>query len=601
MEKAKLQLQSEADYFHLLSELASDSSKLLRVFSQQDFVLDNDQHTLWDNGLSLTIRKTKEEDPRHHRNSSEEWWSIALKETKIASVPQPHLQVFEREEPCRVEQVEQLLNGDAYLATGHFRLFDDVVNRFPNTQIKCIGSFYNLRHCFRFSDDTTTMEVDRCTFYPMKSEAFFCLFDPNETSISRCLNFLSRIQVSYCVHMTSKTTLFFLGVQKAQGRHERASSLPFGGGSTGGSSSGYEPHHQYYQQHQPPQHRNQYPTRGEISPPPSSNLNHLPPYSHLQTSVGPDLSPGSRGEIQTGHSNFGPPPHPHHLSQHPHSHSHPHSQSHSPYPHTHTHPHALSYPAPPSLGHTPSQQSRMPMPPAPDRQVSPYSVASSRMSPLPPPLPTTGTVRNPSIPPPPPPQLQISPTQPSSSASLSSTKRKHSDESERPSQRVRGDTAEREKEKDIARPTLQSPTRDASRRTHTPDSADKEVPTTTATNNNATTTTTAATTTGDDSSKPPSELTGAQFIEWQKMRNREASARYRKRKNDEIQSQQDLIKGLRARITELETENRLLQTQVRVLKEQNAKKRVDLAGTTTVGGSSSWGLGTGDSTGTGAK
>ncbi|KAJ3202111.1 hypothetical protein HDU67_000793, partial [Dinochytrium kinnereticum] len=129
MAKAKLQLQSEADYFHLLSALACDSSKLLKVNFQQDFVLDNDTHLLWEAGLTLTIRSTRDEQPTKNDSSSKSI-TVVLKETKV-DVNRPYFEVIEREEKCQdMKAVDQVLRAGAAATEALGSLCQELLRKF---------------------------------------------------------------------------------------------------------------------------------------------------------------------------------------------------------------------------------------------------------------------------------------------------------------------------------------------------------------------------------------------------------------------------------------------------------------------------------------
>ncbi|KAJ3098050.1 hypothetical protein HDU97_004344 [Phlyctochytrium planicorne] len=140
MAKAKLQLQSEADYFHLLSALACDSSKLLRVNFQQDFVLDSDNHLLWDAGLTLTVRSTRDDEPSKTYGGSKST-TIVLKETKV-DVNRPYFEVIEREESSiDSKEVDRVLSEGASATGALGELTREILAKFPGISVKCIGSF----------------------------------------------------------------------------------------------------------------------------------------------------------------------------------------------------------------------------------------------------------------------------------------------------------------------------------------------------------------------------------------------------------------------------------------------------------------------------
>ncbi|KAI9340400.1 hypothetical protein DFJ73DRAFT_844959 [Zopfochytrium polystomum] len=213
VDKAKLQLQTESDFSRLLDQLLK-KFELQRIFSQEDYVIDSNDHTLFVAGFSLTIRKARENLPVP--TSATPRLSIVWKETRLEN-GHPFLRLHEREEICQLEDVLDLLDGRELTSSQcKSEILRDVLQRFPKESFRCIGSFSNTRHCFRIDEDVTFFEVDQCTFYPMRSQAFFCLFDSNEVAVDKCLSFLRDIHVNYCVHMLPKTSLFFFAAE--QGR-----------------------------------------------------------------------------------------------------------------------------------------------------------------------------------------------------------------------------------------------------------------------------------------------------------------------------------------------------------------------------------------------
>ncbi|KAJ3193648.1 hypothetical protein HK101_004426 [Irineochytrium annulatum] len=171
--KAKLQLQAEtefnSDYFHLLAALGQDSSKFrfLGVNHEKDFVLDTPDHILWEHGLTLTLRSADDE------TNGLITTSIVLKETVIDK-QRPYFEVSEREERCLDNAVvEEVLKG-AVVTASLANLVKEVLTMYPNVEAKSIGSFQSLRHNFQWGDVI-----------------------------------LEDLNISYCVHMASKSSLFF--------------------------------------------------------------------------------------------------------------------------------------------------------------------------------------------------------------------------------------------------------------------------------------------------------------------------------------------------------------------------------------------------------
>ncbi|KAJ3110859.1 hypothetical protein HDU96_006223 [Phlyctochytrium bullatum] len=421
MSKAKLQLQGETDYFHLLSALACDSSKLLKVNFQQDFVLDSDLHTLWDAGLTLTIRSTRDEPSNNDGPLSQKSITIVLKETKV-DVNRPYFEVIEREEKCGdLNVVDQVLRGGLPAASSLGELCRETLEKFPGVEIKCIGSFQNVRHVFEW-EQGITLEVDRCTFFPTGYEAFFCRFDSNETVIHKCLTFISNLQVSYCVHMASKSSLFFSYLKQSPPNVSQL-QLPTI------SSLDRAAIHNAITSQQP----NTTPAVTTAPPPPRATQAPAPPANTTPQTVQSLLSSNNWSDFN--------------------SHQVP----------------AIPQSRRPSAATAVTTAQSIPLQPA-SRAQTPHS---------------------------------ISPRPETRASSVSST----------------------------------SP----------PASAARDTTTSSSTNGGA-------------------GGSGEDFLQLQRRRNREASARYRKRKVEEAQSQQDVIQGLRKRIEELESENRMLHTQIKVLK-----------------------------------
>ncbi|KAJ3337955.1 hypothetical protein HDU93_000279 [Gonapodya sp. JEL0774] len=215
----------------LLSNLASNSQQLQRVFSQQDFILDGANHELWNAGLTVIIRYSKEEISSGTAKSDQERHacSIVLKETIFfeSNSGKPYFEVREKEESTTLDNVEvkQVLLGANVTAQSTSSIIRDVVLKYPGIEggIRCIGSFKNFRHVFIWND-IVIVEVDRCSF--PHGEGFFCRFDVDEEIIMKVLTYLQTTGVTYCINITSKTALFF------QGLEEIASQSPNNKGTT---------------------------------------------------------------------------------------------------------------------------------------------------------------------------------------------------------------------------------------------------------------------------------------------------------------------------------------------------------------------------------
>ncbi|KXS11512.1 hypothetical protein M427DRAFT_72784 [Gonapodya prolifera JEL478] len=238
--KAKIQLATESDYQHLLSNLASNSQQLQRVFTQQDFVIDGRNHELWNAGLTVIIRYSKEEvlagSPRSDSDRQGEhfhgpfccsqnthgfsfaWYkgcSIVLKETIFFGVDsgKPYFEVREKEERANLDngEIKQILLGANVSAQSQSSILRDVISKYPvEGGIRCIGSFKNFRHVFVW--DNVLIEIDRCSF--PHGEGFFCRFDVDEPIIIKVLNYLQSTGITYCINITSKTALFFQGLNE---------------------------------------------------------------------------------------------------------------------------------------------------------------------------------------------------------------------------------------------------------------------------------------------------------------------------------------------------------------------------------------------------
>ncbi|KAJ3078955.1 hypothetical protein HK102_004116, partial [Quaeritorhiza haematococci] len=192
---AKLQLNSEQDYLHLLVNLASNSaqSNLERVFTQLDFIMDTKDHDLWAHGLTLIIRDSAEDYPQTE-DANNKTCTIVLKETIIGpnGSGEPYIQLSEKwEQVPATDELKQIILGAPIGSLSYSAIFRDVVAKFPNLQIRCIGSWKNMRHCFLWNG--TVLEVDRTTF--SFGEGYFLRFPPTEEVIARDM-FFTGIQQS---------------------------------------------------------------------------------------------------------------------------------------------------------------------------------------------------------------------------------------------------------------------------------------------------------------------------------------------------------------------------------------------------------------------
>ncbi|KAI9366880.1 hypothetical protein DFJ73DRAFT_805988 [Zopfochytrium polystomum] len=556
VDKAKLQLQTPADYDKLKSHLDA-GFQLVRAFSQRDFVLDCPNHSLFAAGFSLTVRKASEILPVPESDVPR--ISIIWKESRLDD-SHPFLRLHEREEICRPEDVHDVLNGrELTLDRCRSEIFREVLRRFPKVSIRSIGSFSNTRHCYRFGEAGQVLEVDRCTFYPMGSQAFFCLFDASEQSVDKSLNFLRDIQVNYCVHMLPKTSLFFFAVEKARSISPSQSDVrrsddaemrpPLGIGlpvnqshwnpSTGSnvnmtmSDSALTP--------------GDYMSGldGRMTMPPLEwpsggfNFRHLPePHDRFSRS---NFSAAEQQvtlpPISTDHGReFVPRRNPdHRYSPYP-------SSNHPRYDHQQDH-HYLS----PSSHHSSrdgssktrsssNQSNSQTESPAPAPLPIHQSEASSQRDQSHSPKPANSSERDS-------PKATPGPTP---AAAQPPTKSEHpvgSTSSPGPS---------------LPPPLPPIPQGSYYRRPRgaRESSASSVAP---------------AGSDGSSSTDPLAPVPGAILIDAaQRQKNKEAAARYRRKKNEEIQEQLETIARLNAKVQELETDNQVLQTQVRMLKEQVA-------------------------------
>ncbi|KAI8854175.1 hypothetical protein BC829DRAFT_219507 [Chytridium lagenaria] len=108
------------------------------------------------------------------------------------------------------KEVDNILRSGVPATQALGTLTTELLQKFPDVKIKCIGSFQNVRHVFLW-EDGITLEVDRCTFFPTGFEAFFCRFDSNDEVIHRCLTFMTSLQplnkLSPLLHQTETTLL----------------------------------------------------------------------------------------------------------------------------------------------------------------------------------------------------------------------------------------------------------------------------------------------------------------------------------------------------------------------------------------------------------
>ncbi|KAI8814391.1 hypothetical protein BJ742DRAFT_848594 [Cladochytrium replicatum] len=483
--KAKLQLAGEQDYLHLLANLASGSSKLHRVYSQQDFILDGRNHELWAAGLTLIIRYSSEQFPLREV-ITDKVCTIVLKETLFfeGDSERPIFEVSEREETFTFNnEIKQVLLGTPITHDSQSKIFQDVVAKFPQLDIRCIGSFKNLRHVFDWN--TVMLEIDRCTF--SFGEGFFCRFVPDENIIANFLTYLQNTGIVYAVNMSSKTSLFFSGLQTTGSQilnpwTSEGFSIQFPNGAPTSAAAPPLP----------------ITTLAPIAPVPlanhtpvadysvSSMTTHLPyrPQKHQQQ------QPSERQSLPTVSAQSTPLPQNSSALQHSFS----------------------AAPPAPSLTTTPSE------PPPPNFN---FALAASRYS--------------------------------ASTASTSSASPPAVTSTSNPS--INGLTSSKQ-----MRPRRPKSVASSSSGDESTEKADEYMPSYSqgqpAMN-------------GDGTYNPESGMGGngvdQHMADFQRKRNREASARYRKRKQQEMAEYREEVKGLKDRIDQLEAENRTLRAQVKAL------------------------------------
>ncbi|KAI8801999.1 hypothetical protein BJ742DRAFT_563339 [Cladochytrium replicatum] len=480
--KAKLQLAGEQDYLHLLANLASGSSKLHRVYSQQDFILDGRNHELWAAGLTLIIRYSSEQFPLREV-ITDKVCTIVLKETLFfeGDTERPIFEVSEREETFTFNnEIKQVLLGTPITHDSQSKIFQDVVAKFPQLDIRCIGSFKNLRHVFDWN--SVMLEIDRCTF--SFGEGFFCRFVPDENIIANFLTYLQNTGIVYAVNMSSKTSLFFSGLQTSGSQllnpwTSEGFSIQF---PNGAPTSAPAP---------PP-----IPTLAPIAPVPLANHTPVADYTVSSMTTHLPYRPQHQQQQHTDRQSI-----PSASAQ-----STPLTQNSSSLQHTFSAP-----PPAPSETTTPSE------PPPPNFN---FALAASRYN--------TSTASTSSASPP----AVTTTSTPSTNGNASSKQMR----SRRPKSVASSSSGDESTEK-----------------------ADEYVPSYSHGQFGN----------GDGYYNPETGMGGngvdQHMADFQRKRNREASARYRKRKQQEMAEYREEVKGLKDRIDQLEGENRTLRAKVKAL------------------------------------
>ncbi|KAJ3122499.1 hypothetical protein HK098_002797 [Nowakowskiella sp. JEL0407] len=224
---AKLQLRSETDYFNLIANLGTHSSKVLRSYNQQDFVLDGPNNELYSDGLTLMIRHETDNAEENHLGMKDQFVHIVLKQHMLShQVTDPNLPVFEiaerYEKHILSTEMRKILVDTPISLNVQSNIFQEILLKYPQVSIKCIGSFKNNREVFDWGG--INIEVDRCTF--SFGDGFFCRFMWNDELVSRFCAYLDSKGIVSAFNFSSKASLFYNGLMQSALTHAVATQPP---------------------------------------------------------------------------------------------------------------------------------------------------------------------------------------------------------------------------------------------------------------------------------------------------------------------------------------------------------------------------------------
>ena len=234
--KAKIQLASSGDYMNFLQLLNSPKigGSLHRVFVQRDYVIDGDNHELWNSGFTLSIRYTEEHFPVESVKVKPAC-SVTLKESIFQNFVDEHgkplniptetngspgvpadclssvYEIKETEEPVEWNAISHLISGKMIVPSEcSSRLIAEIHQTRPVVGgIRCIGSFASTRHVY-IIPNYPEIEIDRCQF--PHGEGFFVRFAPDDETMLRIFGLLHSNEIKYEINLKTKTELFFMGI-----------------------------------------------------------------------------------------------------------------------------------------------------------------------------------------------------------------------------------------------------------------------------------------------------------------------------------------------------------------------------------------------------